>query len=418
MKALIALLFGALWLSHAAAAGDVSADLPPAAEVERVLAALPELQAASSQVSAEQANRERLAAGTHEWNVRLSTQRRRVTSPSAPDEQFAEQGLSLERPLRLPGKAALDEALGARGVDAARWAEGDARHEAARALLKAWFSWLRERAGAELWNAQAAVLRQNAANLLRRNQLGDASRLDAVSAEAALAQAEAQSSYAQAREQAAALQLRRRYPGLNLPPRPELSEPQPLSGSEAEWTAAILEHSHELGLARSDVERARTVAERAERERLPDPTVGLHLLRERGGDEQIVGISVSIPLPGQARRAAATAGQAQAAAAASREAAALQKISAEAAALYHGAAAARTGWQNQRVAALRLAQAADMSARAYQLGEGNLGEVLMARRYAHEARLAALQAQVDALELQYRLLLDAHRMWDFDRHSP
>jgi outer membrane protein TolC len=56
-----------------------------------------------------------------------------------------------------------------------------------------------------------------------------------------------------------------------------------------------------------------------------------------------------------------------------------------------------------------------MTARAYQLGEGSLSDLLTARRLANEAQLASRLAQLDALELRYRLLLDAHRLWDLDR---
>ena len=55
-----------------------------------------------------------------------------------------------------------------------------------------------------------------------------------------------------------------------------------------------------------------------------------------------------------------------------------------------------------------------MAARAYQLGEGTLPELLAARRLANEAELAARTQQLDTLELRYRLLLDTHRLWDMD----
>ena len=50
----------------------------------------------------------------------------------------------------------------------------------------------------------------------------------------------------------------------------------------------------------------------------------------------------------------------------------------------------------------------------YELGEGSLAEVLLARRQALEAEQAAVVAVFEAAELRYRLLLDAHALWDFD----
>lgn len=176
----------------------------------------------------------------------------------------------------------------------------------------------------------------------------------------------------------------------------------------------IREHSHELGIARGEMQKAQLAAGRAGRDRLPDPTLGIQVARERGGEEQILGVYVAISLPGGGRQALASAALAEAGVASSREAATDQKISAEAAALYHSAVAALTTWQASRTAAERLKRAADMTARAYQLGEGSLNDLLAARRLANEGQLAAKLAQLEALESRYRLLLDAHRFWDLD----
>ena len=176
----------------------------------------------------------------------------------------------------------------------------------------------------------------------------------------------------------------------------------------------MLEHSHELGLARGESERARLLAERSRSERLPDPTLGMHYARDRGGEENVVGAYVSIPLPGTARRAASDASVAQAHVAAQREAAVRQRIGAEAASLHGAASAALAGWQAARDAAEHLTRSAAMTARAYQLGEGSLNDLLQARRLANEAQLAARLQQLDALALRYRLLLVTHQLWDLD----
>lgn len=413
-KLAFALVFPLAALAHAAE--PQPADLPAADEVARILRSAPGVRAASSMVRVEEANRSRLEAGSYEWSVRLSAQRRRVTPTAGPDENYHEHGAALERPLRLPGKAALDAELGAKGVEIAEWAHGDALHESGRALLRDWFVWLREGETARQWAQQAELLGRHAQGVGRRQQLGDAARIETVQAEAARAQAEAQLAQARVRERTAASELRRRYPGLSLPGEVRLSEPEPVIGDEAEWMTAILENSHELGVARGEAQRAQVAASRSGRDRLPDPTLGLHVGRERGGEERILGMSLSIPLPGEARRAGAEAARAEADAASSREAAILQRVTTEAASLYHAASAARTSWESSRLAAQRLTQAAEMTARAYQLGEGSLNDLLAARRLANESQLAARLAQLEALELRYRLLLDAHRLWALDEH--
>ena len=135
---------------------------------------------------------------------------------------------------------------------------------------------------------------------------------------------------------------------------------------------------------------------------------------DSSNEEHILGAYITIPLPGGARQAVASATLAEADVAYRREAATTQKVTAEAAALYHSANAALTSWNASRSAADRLTRAADMTARAYQLGEGTLNDLLTARRLAKEAQLAARLSQLEALELRYRLLLDAHKIWDLD----
>jgi len=389
-------------------------DLPPAEVVARVLRGNPGIQAAASQIRVEEANRTRLEAGTYEWSVRLGAQQRRVSPAAASDDRFNEWNAALERPLRLPGKAGLDAELGAAGVSLAETAYGDALHESSRMLLKAWFGWLKEGAAAAQWEEQVALLDKQSKSVSRRQQLGDAARIETIQSEAAMAQAEAQRVQARIRQQTAAEELRRRFPGLPVVAPASLSEPTPIAGSDEEWINAILEQSHEYQLARQEAHRAQIMAGRSSRDRLPDPTVGLHVSRERAGEEKVLGAYVSIPLSGTARRAASDAAMAQADAAGRREAASNQKIVAEAVTLYQSAQAAVASWQAGRLAAERLTRAADMTARAYQLGEGSLNELLAARRLANDAQIAARLLQLDALELRYRLMLDAHRLWNLD----
>ncbi len=412
MKTLIALLLAGL--GNAVLAAEPQPNLPPDEVVARVLRANPMVNAASSQITVEEANRRRLEAGQYEWNVRLGGQQRKTTPNNALDERFNEWNAALERPVRLPGKASLDAELGAAGVSLAETAHGDALHESSRSLLKAWFTWLKENAAAAQWTAQVALLEKQTQGVQRRQQLGDAAKLEAIQSEAALAQAEAQRTQAQIRQRTAAEDLRRRFPGLPLSEPSSIAEPLPIIGNEAEWLTTILQESHELGIARGESQFAQVTANRSSRDQLPDPTIGMHVSRERGGEENVVGAYISIPLPGDGRRATSDASLARASAANYREAAARQKIEAEAAMLYQSANAALPTWQASRNAAERLNRAADMTARAYQLGEGNLTDLLNARRLANEAQLAARLLQLEALELSYRLKLDAHQLWDLD----
>ena len=389
-------------------------NLPPTREVARLLADAPAIRAALAQRDVENANRTRLEAGPHEWNLRAVSQQRRVRPDNLPGERFSEWSAALERPLRLPGKAGLDADIGQAGAALADTAIGDARHELSRLLLKSWFDWLRESESLSQWKQQVALLERQSLVVGRRQKLGDAAGIEAIQAEAALSQARAQLAQAGSREQATLATLQQRFPGLQAPVRTPLTEPEALSGDAESWVARVLEHNHELALAEGERTRASLLAERARRERLPDPSVGIAWSRERGGEENVVGAYISIPLPGGACSAAADAAGAQQVAAGHRAGAVRQKIAAEAAALFHSARAAVPAWQATRTAALRLNESARLSERAYQLGEGNLSELLTSRRLANEAELAARTQQIEALALRYQLLLDTHQLWPLD----
>ena len=412
MNKLIALLL--LTLSAGVLAEESLPNLPPSDVVARVLRANPGVQAAGSQLQAEEANRSRLEAGPYEWSIRLGGQQRKSEPLGAPGERFNEWNAALERPLRLAGKAALDAEIGAAGVALAATAQGDALHETSRNLLKSWFVWLKENAAAKQWAEQLALLEKQSTAVKRRQQLGDAARLESIQSEAAQAQADALLAQAKVRERSAADDLQRRFPGLPLTAPATIAEPLAITGSEQEWLDAILAHSHELGLARGELQKAQALAGRSRRDQIADPTLGVHVSSERGGEDHILGAYISIPLPGGARRSASDAAFAEANAASYREAGALQKVSAESAALYQAANAARHTWQASRSAAESLTRAAEMTARAYQLGEGTLNELLASRRLANEAQLSARLLQLEALELRYRLMLDAHQLWEFD----
>ena len=193
-----------------------------------------------------------------------------------------------------------------------------------------------------------------------------------------------------------------------------MQAPPPLEQPFAWWRERSLEESHELMLARHETARAKLAARRADADLRPDPTVGVRYASERSGSERIVGLTVAVPLPGQGRAAQSEAAEAMSRAAAHREAAVLRKLEAEIAAQHVQALVTRDNWLRLQRVAETFEQNAALLSRAYALGETPLGDVLIARRQAVEARMAADTAQLDASEARYRMMLDAHLLWDFD----
>lgn len=389
-------------------------DLPAPAEVAAVLRELPAVRAARAAVGVGRAARERLRSGPHELSIRADGARRRASDAGPAVQNLAEWSVGIERPLRLPGKADLDGRLGELGVTSAELAYGDALHEAGRDLLVRWYAWRREAAQARQWDNQVAELRLQVDAVERRLKAGDASRVEKGLAEAELARAEAARNLSQARAQAAGEDLRLRFPGLALAMPPEPGPPEQIDRDLAFWREQTLQHSHEMALASAESRTAQLAAQRARAERRPDPTVGIRYSSELGGAERVLGIFVSIPIPGGARSADDSGARAKAEVALERENAVRRKIEAEVAAGYAEARAAWLGWQSLAGASERIRVIAGQTARAYELGELGLLDVLTARRQAHEAALAERLAMLEAAQGRYRLMLDAHRLWALD----
>ncbi len=387
-------------------------DLPPQDMALKVISEFPGVMAARSGIDLEAANQRRLNAGPYEYSVRLLSQHRTLREPS---QGFREWEVDLERPIRLPNKAAIDRELGVHGVEQASLAHGDALHEAGRSLLSLWFVWYREHFTAEQWQGQIGSLKQQLDSVHKRVRAGDAARLDAMLAEAALAQAEAQWQQARMREQIAATNLTQRFRGIALPGNPALAPPVSLLTSAEYWRERILMHNHELGLARGETKRWRLNASRSQADTLPDPTLGLRFVSDRDGAERVVGVNVQIALPGSGRVALAEGAAAQANRASSLEAAVLRKLEAEAVNSYATAVASYASWQTMRSVQETMQRNADLMGRAYTLGEAGLTDVLMARRQALDASLGATLAQIDAAEARYRLMLDGHELWPLDQ---
>ncbi len=394
-------------------------ELPPQAIVLRILQNHPEIHVQDALLRAEEAEGRRLQAGPHEWNLGMSRQQRRIQTPdpATGTTRYNEWDASLQRGLRLPGKAQTDDALAHAGIEALHWSRGETLHETSRKLLADWFSGLREEASARAWAEQAALLDKQAQQLNRRRELGDASRLEALQATAAAAQARSQARMSRSRANATGIELQQHYPGLALPENLPETDPQPLTEPPTHWLEIILKQDHELGTARAETRRAQLLARRADQERLPDPTLGLMMGRERSGEERVTSLTLSIPLPGESRAAQRDAELARADAAARREAAVLQKVKSATLSQIEQTRGAFDTWQASEDAARELWDAADLAARAWQLGEGTLAESLAARRLAFEARLTAQHNRFDALEKHNRLLLDSHRLWPLDDHA-
>jgi outer membrane protein, heavy metal efflux system len=381
-------------------------DLPPTELARASIDQDPAVVEARRALSAAGHGAAALRAGSHEWTTKLAAQRRRYDNGGNSNEWTA----SLERTIRIGGKAGLDAQLGDNELIIGQARIGEARHEAARALADLWLDTLATSRQRELWAEQLSFAEASHQAVEKRRKAGDASMLDLNVAKADLIEVQRQLSAATSAEAKAKSKLAVRFPTLNYEPKP-LAEPTALDMSLPQWRDRILAESDPIKIAEGLLKKAELSAARAKADRIPDPTVGVYTASEAFRNERIIGLSLSIPLSGSYRSERMQ--QALQEAEAARAKVERQKRDEETE-IVEAYADATGGLERWRLASQGLATTRDsarLTQRAYSLGEADLQTLLLARRQALDASTATEQARVEALRWHYRLLVDAHLIW-------
>lgn len=399
----------ALLLWNAALAQETvgGPDLPPLSAVEKALTVHPPVRAARDGVRAEIAGRRRLEAGPHEFALRGAYQSHNLSGG-----RFPEYEIGIERAIRLPDKARADADIGQQNVELAQRMAYSAWCEGARHLLRLWFGWARENVQRDLWQQQAEALREQVTVVTKRARAGDAPRVEVNLAEASAAQAEAVLESARGREQGARDALARTFPEIPIPLRARADEPRPLEHDLDWFVDRVRLHNDEIRVARAASKRGVLLARRASAERRPDPAIGVRLATDRSASDRIAGVYVIVPLPGEARKAYAEGVSALASMAASHEAAMVQRVTADVAMMVGQARGAYAAWEKARAASEGMRRNAESTRRSWELREASLNEVLVARRLALESSLSAALARIEAAEARYKLLVEAHLLWN------
>lgn len=403
-----------------AAWAQVAAGLPDPEQAFAALDAAPTVQAAQAQTAAARAEAEALARGPGEFTLTTGYASRTVHDGGGVAEgRFDEFSAELTRPVRLPGKRALDRAIGAQGTAYAANMAEDARHQTALTLAQGWCDWLGAAAQAALDRAAVDNYSATLDAVTRRAALRDAATLEVDQARAALEAARADATRSAGRATLARARLAARFPGLPLPTQaPAIPDPVEPDGGLLHLRDRIVGRSHELAAAQAALAQARARADRARLDRRGDPTLGLRVFSEKGGMEKGAGVLFALPFGGgwrsaQADRAAAQADAAQAD---------LHNVELAMADLAESdvgeARTALDAWGEARAA--REAQGAVLARtrRGQALGELSLADVLLAERMMHEARRGELTARAEALRALTRIRIDAHELWigDADDH--
>lgn len=236
--------------------------------------------------------------------------------------------------------------------------------------------------------------------------------VDADQARAALATARVSFEQSQSRAEIARARLMAQFPSLPLPSGPpEMPDPElPARGLTALRDQALLQ-DHAMPAAQADAGRLTTLAERARKDRIADPTVGLRIFSERSGAERGVGVVASIPIGGRGRAAIAGQAEAEARAAMADYAAARYTAQETAATDFADAERKWNAWQRSLTARESNEQATYRLRQGYRLGGVELSDLLYAERQAQEAVNGETVARADALRAISRLRINAHDLW-------
>jgi len=272
--------------------------LLPTATVRPLLEQDPSVAAARAGLEAGRAGASALEASPYEWIPRITGQQRRVES----GPRYNEWNVGIDRTIRLPGKSSADRNMGKAVMEAAQAHYGEALREAARDFIGLWVDWLAAEHSLELNAKNLQSVQTSLAAVEKRSRAGDASKLDMSLARAELAEQKRLHNDAKTQAKAAWLRLSTRFPGLKREVTP-LPMPQPLTEEIEFWRERILSESDELKIVQAKMKHAQALAQRAQAEKTPDPTVGLYTASEVGGRERITGISLSIPIPSGVRDA-------------------------------------------------------------------------------------------------------------------
>lgn len=382
--------------------------LPPEDAVASALIDHPSVTAARARLEAARARAEAMRKGSYEFTVQGSYVRRDVTGGAI----FDEFDTQLNRPIRLPGKARLDREIGTQGTAVAENVAEDARHEAALLLAGHWFDWLSASSQAEVDRTAVVNYEAALAAAKRRRDLRDASQLEVDQAEAAFAEARRSLEQSNGLAALARTRLQSQFPGLALPQQaPEVPLPDMADARLSQLGDLVVVNSHLIAATEAESARMAAVADRAQADRIADPTIGLRLFSEFGGLERGAGVIVSMPLGGGHRRAVASEASAGAAAARADERLARYDVAETANADVTGARFRIASWQRAREAVAAQMAALEKLRRGHQLGEVDLSDLLLGERMVHDAFRREAEARAEAMRAITKLRIDAHDLW-------
>ncbi|WP_375210602.1 TolC family protein [Hyphococcus sp.] len=352
--------------------------MPPETLIAEAVDASPMVMAAKADLDRARATAKRLRVGDYEVIVSGSGGRRTVDDPAMGDSEYTEWSAGLSRTVRLPGKRGADRELASLEIEKADAAYERARRNALLEFVSLWTDWRAADEASRAARRLADDARQLAGAEEKAVELGASRRIyvDQLRAEAGLLGLEADRKANEAEN--AKANLAAAFPALVLPATPDA-----LGWDTTRITALLDANGFESAAVREAqlaLDQMQTTAKRARLDRLPDPTFGVQVANEFGGNETSLMATVSIPLGGRARRAAAAEAGSQAVAAAARLRAAELDAERRFGQAKRAAEIAARNLSNAEASVRTARDAMDRLKKGYAMGAVNLGDLTATRR--------------------------------------
>lgn len=409
-----------LWAQSSWAEPSLDAVLPPSAAVQLSLAEHPSVRAAISDQDHANFAGQGLKLGQHPWTVRAGMQLRKTDAQSDQTKSNSyEPSFGVEKQIRLPNKYQLDQDLAQRGLSIAELKYEDAKHEAAKVLLANWFSYMRSSLQLNRLQEQLGQIHQYMSMTEQRIRAGDAPRLELMLLNNEYSQVEEKYMQAKASYYQAKQLLVRDYRG-TIPEQwdSNVIQVSPITQTQAQWVEQILSANHELELVRTQAEQQHVLLKREQLNKIPDPTIGFGYSREQSGMENLMGVTVSVPLSSRHVRAATGMAAAEARKADYEVGRVENRLRQEAQYWSTQMESSAVRYNKAQQNLLQLQQQHSLMQKAYKLGELSLNELLLHSQQLIEARSRVDQAKVDYAESYGLLLLNSHQLWPLhDEHE-
>lgn len=389
--------------------------LPPDAVVIQAVASSPSWQAQTRQTLADAARADQHAHIEQPWTTLASYGQRRNRAPAIDPQEARtrEWSVGLEKQTRWPGQTRAAEQW-AQEAQALKDAQAQqAWQQQLQELFDLHQAWLTAALTEKHWLTQRDLAQQQVDAIRKRQKMGDATRVDLLQVEAALAQAQSKQLESAELTRQAARKLQSRYPTwpLTLPAETSLQPPQSNALPAADSIEQLSLSHPDVKVAQARLRLSQAQLNEARARTQPAPTVGVNWAHDNSGRERTWTVTLSLPLGSTYqqldRQALAYDNEAAAAQSLQTQRDVQTLLQAQHSALQAGT----QQWTLEYQATTQLQAVVQSLSKGMALGETPLTEVLNTQRLATQQSIELIQRYFQLKALEWRWLTDTQQAW-------